>query len=119
MVPPSCRRTRGLARSIAGREQVAVRLDVARQHLKLDVTLVIDTEDLGDRRISVTAADDDVAASDRYEPRPRVSEAGPHAAVVAHVHEVDGDVVMLVHDDLQEWAHMPRVISLMPRTTAM
>lgn len=56
-------------------EQVSVGLDIAWQHLQLDVAFVVDAEDLGYGRVGVAAPDDDVAPGDRNDPLLRVSEA--------------------------------------------
>jgi hypothetical protein len=48
-------------------EQIPMGLDVAGQHLKLDVPLVVGPKDLGDRRVSVAATHHDMAPSDRHE----------------------------------------------------
>lgn len=60
-------------------------LDVARQHFKFDVALVVDSEVLGDHRVGVTAPDHHVTPGDRHKPEARLGEARPHTSVLAHV----------------------------------
>lgn len=74
------------------RQEVAVLLDRAVEHLQGDASLDVDRHDLSQGWLSVLVPDDREATSDQDEAAANIAESRPQPTVVGHVHEVHADV---------------------------
>lgn len=70
-------------------------LDTARKHLQLDVALVVERDDPSNPGIGIIVSDHDVVPDLDRERGSDIGSPRPEPTIVGHVHEVDGDVVLV------------------------